>query len=215
MGLFGGDNGAKKEAKKARAREEEAERKNRQLERERKQKIRQGRANVDAQLSAFDDNYYQGITDRYVQNYIPQLDKQFTRAQGEVASGLAQQGLLGSSLSLDKTRDLSKDYTKARSGIADAGVNEGIDAENTIENSRQDLYGRIEAGLSPTDAAGEVSRVVGNAAAPVEYSQLGDVFAGTVGNLSTLISAEARGYNGTGLGIYGRSRKGGSTTTVG
>lgn len=164
MGLFGGgnNNNAAKEARKAEAR--------------RQKLIAEGRYQVDQALSGFDPAFFSGIADAYTANYLPQLDDQFSDAQALTTKRLASQGILNSSMSDKKSADLAEAYNFERQGIASRGVDAANAARNTIEQSRADLYGQLDAGASPATAAAGAATAAAQARQQASYSPLGDVF---------------------------------------
>jgi hypothetical protein len=68
---------------------------------------------IDSAFAPFNDAYYQNYQKAYEDNYNPQLDFQYGRAQGQLASNLAGADQDGGSTGARATADLYQDYAGA------------------------------------------------------------------------------------------------------
>lgn len=182
-------------------------------EADRKRKIEEGRASVDEHLAQFDPAYFQGIVDKYVTNYMPQLDQQYGDAQNLMLKSLAAKGITGSSIATGKFGRMQQEYNTSRDTIASRGVDERTAAQNQVEDLRMNLYQQLEAGMRPGDAGSAAAAGAAQFAAPRTYSPLGNVFSTFMDTAATALAAEGQGYPGTGFNVFGR-RSGGSQRTV-
>lgn len=139
--------------------------------------IKLGQIGIDKAFGRFGDDYYDQYKTDYTGYYYPQLDTQFEDAKAKLTAALAGRGILESTAGFDKLGDLTKEYTDAKSNIA----NESLDAANKlrgqVENSKSNLYSLNEVSADPkavnAQATGQATALV----APPQYSPLGQVFA--------------------------------------
>ena len=173
----------------------------RQQEQERQARIAAGRGQVDQTLSGFDDDFFNRRADEYAGHYMPQVDRQFEDARDTSVKGLARQGSLGSSWGAKMMSDLSRTYETSRSDVANRAVDKSRQARQGIEGVRGDLYGQLEAGLSPGDAANRAALAAEQYQTASDYSPLGDIFAGQLGQFGNAAILQQQGFRGTGVGL--------------
>lgn len=171
----------------------------RQQEQKRQARIAAGRSEVDQTLSGFDDDFFKQRSDEYAAHYLPQVDRQFEDARDTSVKGLARQGALGSSWGARMMADLSRAYETNRGDIANRAVDTARQTRSSIEGVRGDLYGQLEAGLSPGDAASRAALAAEQYQTASDYSPLGDLFAGQLGQFGNAAILQQQGYRGTGL----------------
>lgn len=167
----------------------------RQQEQERQAAIRQGTAAVDDTFSQFDDNFYDGQRQAYLDFAQPQLEDQRAGASRELVYSLARSGQLEGSARADRESELQKLYDLESQSIADQALDYENTARTNVENARSDLVSTLNA---TGDATGAANSALARSAAlsqPEAYSPLADLFTGYTNALGTTAAAErARSY---------------------
>ena len=175
----GGGKGGSAGAKQARA--DEAARQAR---------IREGTASIDNTFSQFDDNFYNGRQQAYLDYASPQLEDQYAQAQKELSYALARSGTLDSSVRASKLSDLQKLYDTQQRSVADQALGYANDARNNVEQARNSLITTLN---STADADAAAKAALGQAAtltAPQTFSPLSQLFADFTSGLNTQAAAE-------------------------
>lgn len=164
--------GGKGEAKRARREAEAA----RAKEEARQAQIRSGTKRVNNIFSQFDDDFFSGQRDSYLNYANPQLEDQFGDAQRELTFALARSGNLESSARGSKVADLQKLYDLNRQQIADQGLSYESQARNNIEDARAGLISSLNATGDATQAANSAVARAQALSQPAAYAPLVDLF---------------------------------------
>lgn len=189
----------------------------RRQEAERQKRITDGTASIDKTFSQFDDPYYQGIEQAYLDYYNPQLDRQYQDAYRKTKTSLASTGNLNSTAGARKLGDLMNEYTLQKGQISGGATGAANEQRSNVERDRNDLINQLNAGAGVDTIANSSAERANALATPQQYSPIGDVFAGFTNDLAMGSSARRAGYGtaptyGTG-GSYGSAS--GSVKTVG
>lgn len=195
-----GKNDAADEAKRARQ-DEEA----------RQARIREGTENINTTFGQFDDDFFGGRRQSYVDFARPQIDEQYGDAKDQLTYGLARSGLGSSSIAGEQYADLEKDYTVNLQDIVDKARAYETEARNSVEGARADLVAMLN---STGDAVGAGNAAINRSAALSKapaYSPIGQLFTDFSAGLSqqaALERAEAasgRDYARYNTGLFGAS----------
>ena len=128
------------------------------------------------QKGGFDDNFYKGIRDSYVNFARPQVDDQFRKAGEQSTFGLARSGLLDSSVRGEQNAELQKQYDINLQDITDKARGYETETRNNVERTRGDLISMLQATGDATGAANSALARASTLAAPPSYSPLGQLF---------------------------------------
>lgn len=142
--------------------------------------ITQGQSAIDSSFSKFDDNYFDKYQKDYVDNYNPQVDEQFGRAQTKERYGEARKGMLDSTPAIFDADKLNESYGQQRQQIAANGVSAAQDQRNTVQQQKSNLYALNSSAADPTLVAERASATAGTIPSTPQYSVLGDLFSGLV-----------------------------------
>ncbi len=145
-------------------------------ERQRQAAITQGTANINNAYSGFNPQFYQQRTQDYINYAQPQLAQQYRTNQADMRFGLANKGLLGSSIAQQKGSLLNRTEAQAQRNVVDAGTAQAQGLQNQIEGSRSNLLSQL---YSSADPAGAGRSAVGTAASfssPSIFQPLADQF---------------------------------------
>ncbi|MGP4752406.1 hypothetical protein [Agrobacterium pusense] len=151
--------------------------------------------------SGFDDAYFDGRRQAYIDYANPQLEQQYADAQKQLTFALTRGGLLDSSVRAEKTGELQKLYDVNKQKIADEALSHATQARNSVEDARSNLIATLNA---TGDAEGAASSAITRASAlsqPAAYSPLSQLFAEFSAGLGTQAALErANAYAGSGAG---------------
>lgn len=179
---FGGNDGAD-EAKKARKAEER-----------RQKRIRTGTERVNSIFGEnFNDDFYGGRRQAYLDYATPQLEDQYGDAQRELIFSLDRSGNLDSTARADKMSELQKLYDIQKQQVADKALSSETQARNAVEDARSNLISMLNV---TGDAQGAATQALARSealSAPAEYSPLGQLFTDFTNSLGVQ-AAQERSY---------------------
>jgi hypothetical protein len=176
-------------AKASERRAGEAQQDLKKQEKKRQQQVLKGQGNIDAAFAEYDDDYYNGFKEDYLDYYTPQIQREFSNTRAKLFSGLFERGIGESTVSAAKTADLQRRRDEELTNAA----NQGTDAANAlrakVEGEKTNLYALNQASADPK---GINARALGSAtalAAPQSYSPIGQVFASALQPLTYGVNA--------------------------
>src|SRR3546814_928278 len=143
--LFGG--GGNSDAAEAARRDEEA----------RQARIRAGMGQIDQTFSQFNDDYFDTRSKAYLDYATPQLEDQFAKAKEQLIFALSRGGNLNSSVAGERLADLTKQYDRNRTALADRGLALANDARSKVESARSDLVAQLQGSAEPTSGAAQAA----------------------------------------------------------
>lgn len=192
---MGGKNRGGNEAALARA-EEQA----------RQQRIREGTTRVNTIFdSQFDDDFFSGQQQRYIDYAMPQVEDQKAKAGKELLFAMDRAGQTEGSARADLSGELQKRFDLQAQKVRDDGLAYGTQSRTQVEGARSDLIAMLNA---TGDAEGAAQSAIARSAAlsqPAAYSPIGSLFADFTGALGTQAAAERARYYG-GAGTPGAAR---------
>jgi hypothetical protein len=174
-----GKNAASQEASRARA-DEEA----------RQARIREGTTSISDTFGQFDDDFFSGIRNSYVDFGRPQLDDQFRDANEQNVFQLARSGTLDSSMRGERTADLQKKFDIEQQNLTDKGREYETEARNNVERARGDLTSMLQVTGDATGAANSAASRAATLATPPAYSPLSQLFQDSTAILGQQMAAE-------------------------
>lgn len=188
---MGGKRGSKDASREAkRAREEEEARQGR---------IKEGTANVNKIFDGqFNDSYFSGLGDAYLNYANPQLEQQHQNANKQLVYDLARGGNLDSSTRATKGAELQEAYDLGQQQIADKALATRNDGKNAVEDARSALISQVNATGDATGATNAARNRAEALSRPAgDFSPLGDLFAAFTGTLGQRYAQE-RAYAASG-----------------
>lgn len=145
-------------------------------EAQRQQAISEGRRNIDTAFGQFNDDFFGGFQNSFLDFFTPQLEDQFEKARAQLVAALAGRGTLESSAGLGALADLSEKNDLERTQIANRAVDASNALRGNVERAKSNLFTLNE---SSADPQGINARAIGEAtalAAPQSFTPLADVF---------------------------------------
>src|SRR3546814_20442278 len=88
---------------------------------------------IDQTFSQFNDDYFDTRSKAYLDYATPQLEDQFAKAKEQLIFALSRGGNLNSSVAGERLADLTKQYDRNRTALADRGLALANDARSTDE----------------------------------------------------------------------------------
>lgn len=190
----------------------------RQEEEARQARIRAGTSKIDETFSQFDEDYFKGLREGYVDFARPELDKQYADANEETIYSLARAGTLDSSIRSDTFGKLEEAHGTALQELYDKGREYQVSGQDAVENARADLVSQLQVTGDSSGAANAALARSKALATPPTYSPVQQLFQDFTSGLATqaaLERAEAYGsptrprYN---TGLFGASPNAVKTT---
>lgn len=180
----------------------------RQEEEKRQGRITQGQQGIDQSFAGFNDPFYQGYQDQYLNYYIPQVDDQYKDAVKRLTLQLAQTGNLTGSIGAKQLSDLQKNYDTQKLAITNNAQNAVQGLRGTIDQRKSQLYADNRAAADPGAASAAASSAAQYLQPAAPTSPLANVFGdffSNLGNVSALNNARAY-QQGTGVQQFGGSK---------
>lgn len=166
----------------------------RQDEQERQQRIRQGTGRIDKIFGQFDNDFFGGRRDAFLDFATPQLEDQYGDAQKQLTYALTRNGTLDSSVRGQKAGELQQKYDLNKQQVADQALASETDARNAVEDARANLVAMLN---STGDAQGAANMAINRASAlskPVPFSPLTNLFADFTSGLGQQAALERANY---------------------
>lgn len=165
----------------------------RQQAADRETAINQGKQSIDSAFGVFDPQYYQKYQQSYLDNYNPQVDKQFGEAKQQVKYNLARKGTTDSTIGQKTFGDLVSGYNDARRDVASNAADASNKLRQNVEGQKSQLYAQNSASADPSLSAIQAVSSSGSLATQASYSPLGDLFAGLVNSTAAYRAGQNQG----------------------
>lgn len=149
----------------------------RQEENARQARIRAGTASIDEMFAQFDDDFYEGRRQAYVDFARPQLEEQANEARENLIFALARNGTLNGTARIGQTADLDRQYNENLQDIESRGLDFASEARNNVEGARADLVSALQVTGDNVGASNAALSRAKSLATPEPYSPLGQLFA--------------------------------------
>jgi hypothetical protein len=166
-----------------------------QQEADKEAAIRAGQGAIDNDFSQFNDDYYGGYKQSYLDAYNPQLDTQYSLAKDKAIAALANQGVLDSSIAGNALGTLTNQYGTEKATIA----SNADDAVNTLKSNvnaaKTNLYNLNTSAADPTTVGNQAEATATSLLPQQTLSPLGDVFAGALTPITAAAKANQNGAN--------------------
>lgn len=181
----------------------------------RQEKIRQGTTNINSTFdSQFNDDYFNGRRDAFMNYANPQLADQYKKAQQDLVFALSRTGNLNSSYRAEKEAELQKLYDTNRRSVSDQALGYANTARSSVEDARSGLISTLNA---TADAEGAAKSAISRAqtlSQPDVYSPLAQLFTTFTNSLGQQAQYEQAGalsngaYGGAyNTGLFGTNKK--------
>lgn len=150
-------------------------------------------AGIDKAFSGFNEPFYNKVTNSYLQFALPELQRQYQRAQGNMTFNLAGQGLGQSSAAQRAAADLSGAQSRAQTQVGQSAVDEANRLRQQIGQERAGLISQAQGAQYPGALTQQALATAATTQAPSTFAPLGQMFSG-LGNV-WLANRQANMYN--------------------
>ena len=181
-------------------------------EQARQAKIRTGTDKINSTYGQFEDKFYDGRNQAFLDYATPQLSQQYDDAQKKLTYSLDRAGTLDSSIRAQKEGELKRLYDQNRQQVADQGLSYQTTAKNNVEASRADLVKTLNATGDAEGAANSALTRAQVLTQPDQYSPLGQLFTTFLSGLGQdyrgeqAYTASNGAYGSTGTGLFGANK---------
>ena len=165
----------------------------RKRESDRRARVRAGAGNINAAFEQYDDDFFDGRTQSYLDFANPQLEDQFKDANRELTLALARSGILHSSAKSRRVGDLQTQYDNQSRSISDKATEFSNNTRGAIESAKSDLMSQNQSMADPSLAANLAASRATSATAMPAYSPLNQMFANVTSGIATQADLERRG----------------------
>lgn len=176
----------------------EAARQQTERENQRRANILAGTQAIDSALAPFNDQYFQGRQQAYLDYATPQLDQQYQDAYKQLIYALSRSGLSQSTEAANRIRKINDERAQYERNIANSAANYANTARSNLENTRSNLLAQLSATEDPTSAATAAANQANLLNAPPTFDALGNFVFNTASNLENLsnLTTGGRGFYG-------------------
>lgn len=144
----------------------------------------------------FDDEFFDGIRQGYIDFAMPDFEKQFTDAREQATYNLARAGTLDSSIRTEAFSDLNEKRQSELQNLYDQANAYETESRSAVENARSDLISQLQVTGDATGAANAALSQAKILGTPPAYSPIQQLFqdaASTLATQAALERAEAYG----------------------
>ena len=177
----GGDDFLKDEYARQRA-EEEA----------RQGRITEGKAAIDTAMAGYDDDFYAGQAQNYIDYATPQIEDQYTDAMGGLIRALSRSGMSQSSVAAKRKADLQEKLNNAQVDAARQGEAFANDTRSALAGVKNSLISQNQSLADPTLIASMAANQSNAASQLPSYNPVAQIFADATSGLATQSQLEAR-----------------------
>jgi hypothetical protein len=205
MCIFGGGGGgdralAAQQEKQAQEARQDADRKAAAL--------RTGQSNIDQAFAGFDDNFFNGLSQSYMDYARPQLEDQYGQQQKNITYALARAGNLNSTVKGDQDAMLDKQYSLNLMGLNSNAGDVARSARQQIQSNKNDVTNQLNASYDSDAARTSAMAAAKTLAVPMSFSPLGNLFT-NVSALAAQSKLASDSYGGdSGATLFGRKNSG-------
>jgi hypothetical protein len=200
--------GGKKSKAEKRAEQEEARR---------QAAVKAGTAAINSEFASFNDNFFNGRQQAYLDYALPQVDDQFKEARDQLIFALSRSGLTNSSAGAEQLGGLDKQLGDRRRAAVDTARQVANQARQDVAGQKADLLSTLSATFDPASAAsGARSRAQFLSSAPT-FEPLSELFTLPVALVGDAVNQARfnRGFSRGGTTIFSSPVQGGSQMVVG
>lgn len=166
---------------------------NRALDEQKQAKINAEVGNINEAFRGYDDNYFRGVSNAYMQHYQPELAKQYQKAREQLIytmPGGGQGTAYNSALA-----DLDEENSKHLADLQNQSLSYAADYRNNIEGERSSLMNMASLNAGSGAAAQQAVNTAKSLSTPPAFSALGDLFAKVATNAAMANQAQNTAKN--------------------
>ena len=186
----------------------------RQQEAARQARISEGQTAIDNQFANFNDDFFTGYQNQYLDYYTPQLTDQYDDAVERLTLDLARTGNLTGSAGARQLADLQKFYDQQKTSITGRALDAANQLRGSVDSRKSQLYTDNRAAADPGNATSAAASAAQALQPVAPSSPLANVFGDFFSNLgnTNAIRNTQRLQQGTGVQNFGGGSSGGGSS---
>jgi hypothetical protein len=184
LGGGGGDDFLREEYARQKA-EEEA----------RQGRITAGKSAIDSAFAGYDDDFYAGQAQNYMDYANPQIEDQYTDAMRSLTRALARNGTSQSSMAAERRAKIERQLADAQTDAARQGQSFANDTRQSLASVKNNLVSQNQSLADPTLISNMAANQSVAASQLPTYNPVAQIFADATSGLATQSQLEARGKN--------------------
>jgi len=158
-------------------------------------RITEGKAAIDSAMAGYDDNFYAGQAQNYMDYAAPQIEDQYTDAMRSLTRALSRSGLSQSSVAAERKAKLQETLSNAQVDAARQGEAFANDTRSALAGVKNNLLAQNQSLADPTLIASMAANQSNAASQLPSYNPVAQIFADATAGLATQSQLEARGKN--------------------
>jgi hypothetical protein len=162
-------------------------------------------AEADFALRDFNDDWFARREAMLRALGLQAVEDQAADAAESLLKAMASRGLAGSSIEARAYGDLAGQVARARAQVAQDAARATLGERMQLEELRRALASGARQAVEPSTVAAMLAAAGGGVQVPQISAPIGGI-AGLLGALAPVLQAEARGFRGTGLGLFPQSK---------
>tara|TARA_R110000764_G_scaffold5859_5_gene22737 strand:+ start:1418 stop:2035 length:618 start_codon:yes stop_codon:yes gene_type:complete len=155
-------------------------------------RITAGKANIDNAFAGYDDAFYAGQAQNYMDYATPQIEDQYTDAMRSLTRALARNGTSQSSMAAERKGDMERKLADAQTDAARQGQSFANDTRQSLASVKNNLISQNQSLADPTLISNMAANQSAAASQLPSYSPVANLFAGAAAGLATQSQLEAR-----------------------
>lgn len=146
-------------------------------EKQRQARIQTGMADINKDFAGFDDNYFKGVSQDYLNYATPQMMNQYQQTKNQLAYSLARNGLSNSGAAVSKNAALGTELSRQESNLANAGQSEANTARAKVSDAQTNVTNQLISSGDPSVAREQAATATAGLRTPGAFAPIGNLFA--------------------------------------
>jgi hypothetical protein len=145
-------------------------------EEERAALINQGVGRINTAFEGYNPAFYSGVRDNTIATLLPQLMRQYQQQQQALGTGVAERGLLQSSVARNARTSLDRQLGLNQLAVANQGIQAANEVQQQVSNQKSNLINQLQASANPSLAAQRAVESASAISLPSMLAPLGNMF---------------------------------------
>jgi hypothetical protein len=145
-------------------------------EKKRQASINQGMSDINSEFSGFNDNYYKGVANDYLNYATPQMMQQYQQTKNQLSYSLARNGLLNSGAAVQKNQSLGNELATQESNLANSAQSEANTKRAAVSDAQTNATNELISSGSPELAQEQAGEATAGLRTPSAFAPIGNLF---------------------------------------
>jgi hypothetical protein len=147
-----------------------------QLQQQQTAALNQGGANIQKAYQGFTPQFYQGVSNAYIDQANPQLASQYRATGQNLDYNLADRGITNSSAAQNLGSSLQSALAQGQQQVANQGQQAAQNLQQQVANQESQLYGELQTSQNPSAIGQSAANLAAQTAAPSTFAPVGNLF---------------------------------------